>query len=623
MARLFSAVGIVSYNGYTFPAPFDAEVVATPRRDSAGRAIKYVTYHITIRAVIVPDDPPLSTAGTLVDDNLENIRCRLTKAGGSFRFVGQGLGADFSINDTSSYVDPRDGSSMISLKIEPSFGPFPTLLSWKPIGSNRAVQIVWSCEVTVPECCELQYTMQSYPRALEHNYTLSWDINDEGATTRIVQGRYEVGGFRIGAASGTTGGGGPGSRPLSVADQSWDVLFQRFPQPVGFHREVRRHMSPDHRTMEYVITDTEIPSDNPLFPYMVKMNIHHNLSASLPNMLRSYNTIAGSITIAPGAPRHWSWLAFSKIVHQRLSLSKDLLSPTIGGHTGGPTVFKATPIITDFSINEDIYSRTFSFSMRWRFSASLNNIFRGSGLFKPITNQALAGTDTSQTSLSWQAWTASMREVANSDRGLANMQFTPADDIILTVCDPQVIPTVNAAARKHVPTIEENLLPAPPPVPPQDSSYLDYQLDIFPQLQTNVVKHSKIQNTPVNHARPQQPGDPRAAGFRLDTQLQESQSQAAADHHQTQVRGPSSSSVVITGRGVRIGYPVPIPKVSQIGNAQPVVHEIHPVQKIIGYYFGIPIFAAAWKIVLDLNKTPAGDLMRNITSDGFPEHHLS
>jgi hypothetical protein len=611
MARLMPAVGTVSYNGFTFPTPFEAEVVALPRRDSSGRVIKYITYTITIKAVIAPDDAPKSTPGGLVDNNLENIRCKLQKSGGAFKFIGQGFGTDFVVNDNTVYSDPDSASSVQSHKVDPTFGPHPTILAWKPIGSNRACQIVWSVEVTIPDCCQAETALTNI--LTEFNYTVSYDISDEGVTTRIIQGRYEAFGMRAAATSGITGGGGSGSRILYTADTFWDRVYGSFLIPLGFRREARHSLSADKRVCDFVITDTEIPSDNPYFPYMVKMNVRQRTSMSATGLVagKINNSLSGSITVAPTAPRHMAWLAFSKITEQRVFASKGLVYSSKGQGTA-KVQHTAYPIPIHVSIDENLYGRDVMFQYDWFYIGDLPTIFRGSGLFKPVN----ATTGTVQ---SWTQWTLSMTQMAYSSRALAGLTHVPADDLIITACDPQPALTKNANAVKYAaenPFTTSNDYP----YPPQNSSYMDYQMTIVPSQSTNTVKHRKIKKVSENTPNPKSGGTALGVGLRIDTSTNDNPSEV---NDTVQVRGASSFTVALMGSAMRWGYSIPIPTVSRIGNQTPIVLDVQSAEKIVGKALNIPIYASAWMILLDFTGLPVGDLMTNLTTtNALPEQNV-
>ncbi len=591
MARLLASVGTVSYNGFTFPAPFDAEVTAVPRMDSSNRYVKYVVYTITIATIIVPDDAPTSTAGAQVDDNLEDIRCRLLKSGGSFQFNNQGLGDNISVNNSGAG------------RLDVNFGPHPRILSWKPTGSNRACHVVWSVDVALPECCDTIISPSlAFVKSLEHNYTVSWDINEYGATTRIIQGRLEIPGYRTGVAAGAVQGP-TGRTSLTNADKHWDRIFKTFLPVPGFLRESRRSLSQDRKTLEYVITDRELPSDNPLMPYMVKMEIDHQARIGFPNMFQCMNNISGSIYISPGAPRHWGWLAFAKVAFQRYIKGGSFTKEKKGG--SAETTKKMFNLITELVWVESIYSREFRFSMSWKFGiGTVLDVFKGSGLFQPV--HGASGLSSPQGSaISWAAWTVSMSAITNNARGLGQMVHNPANDVMIQICDDQPTINVNNLVKKNLsgtisfPTPDEVTKPSPA------QSWERFEQAVIPILSTNVMRHRKLKNIQIKTATSKDV-NPNATQFNLDNIVQEEDN---ADGVVEQARGPSATTFRLAGNAVRIGYAIALPSVKAIGGKTLKVLGVSASQKVIGNHFGMPVYAATWIIDYSLTGKPKGDLM--------------
>lgn len=607
MARLLPVVGEASYNGFTFPAPFNAEVSAQPRRDSANRVTKFVTYTITIRATIVPDDAPTSTAGALVDDNLENIRCRLLKSGGSLRFIGQGFGTDFVVNDTSTYTDPSSSGSVQSYKVDVEFGPHPQLLLWRPVGSNRAVEIVWTVQVTIPECCG-QDSANVVDKIVEHSYTATWDITDEGVTTRIIKGRYEIPGLRSSYATGLTG---LSTQLARIADQSWDFIYSKFPTLVNFHREHNRSISSDKKSMEYTIIDTEIASDNPFFPYLVKISAQHRVSLSILTAATQWeNNLSAQITLAPRAPRALAWIAFRSIIKQRFDRGKNKTLLRNGESLAVQGSALLMPLA--FTLQEDLYSREFSFSFDWWFQADITKVFEGSGLFTAISTTAGVG------GAAWVAWKISMAEVAYKARSNAEMGLLPSDDIIITACDTPNVPEVNSLS--YVYTLADQLITEQcEPVTPEQS-YISYRTFSEVLLSPNVLQHRKVKDMPNTSANAGSLAAPYDTEMKVNGYLAEVPTDA--DKHVMQVRGPSLVRIRIQGVAVRVKFKIPIPKIATIGGKPATIISTTDRQAVIGKTLcGDPIYKAHWQLIIATDSLPTGDLMANISTDGLPEQH--
>lgn len=624
MARLLPAVGTVSYNGFTFPPTFEAEVQAVPIRDTSGRYIKMTRYSITLRAIIFPDDAPLSTSSANVDINMDNIRCKLEKAGGPFVFVGQGLGRAFVVN-TSSYIDPYTGATVGNVaKQDVVYGPFPTLISWKPVGSNRAVSIVWSVEVTVVTCCGQSGLNTLEPALgdfLEFNYSINWSINDSGATERTINGYYEIPGNRL-SLDGLT----PYTpSPTSNADAIWPVVFNSFPSLAGFRRRSNRNLAADKRRMNFSITDTEVESDNAFYPYMVNMDISHTVSGSFPKLAYVNNLLSGTVRIAPGVPRHWAFLAYSKVLAERLAISKKSFpyvskGPNPAASQGRPQADSGVKrdnftIITSYSFTENIYSREFSFAVTWQFIGgdAVGKAIEASGLFTPVQ------TDKPN----WKAWSASMDRLVQRARGARNLRFGGSrEDRMYFLCEDEPLITANTSVGELPQFIPEQVLRQAETPPPPDRSYLFYQMgaqDDYDRQQITHLPASNGESSSSKSGEMKSPTPNSTSGFDIDDLINEASKQEPI----IQQLGPPLHEVTVTGRGIRVGYPVACPKVVKVGGVTAKVKSIRFKGGQIGSIFsGLPIYGGAWEIALALPSNPKGDTLTNMTTDGYPQQHV-
>ena len=90
-----------------------------------------------------------------------------------------------------------------------------------------------------------------------------------------------------------------------------------------------------------------------------------------------------------------------------------------------------------------------------------------------------------------------------------------------------------------------------------------------------------------------------------------------------QTLGPSSNSVTLSGEGIRVGYPLTVPKVTKIGGVEAYVSDVRFNGGMIGQIFsGMPVYGGAWEIDLDLPSTPTGDILTKLETNSYPEQHL-
>ena len=167
-------LGKVTYNGFAFPPILNSSVTCQPVYDDSNRSIMYMAYSIRIEFIITLDYAdtlvdfsnfgsathlddnvyPTGASKGSIDDMIEFLRRRLCQPGRILRISKIGLGPDLDINE-----NPNSGHWDVT------WGPKPKMISWQPLGLNRAAKIVWECEVGLVECEDrnLQYKSQALP----------------------------------------------------------------------------------------------------------------------------------------------------------------------------------------------------------------------------------------------------------------------------------------------------------------------------------------------------------------------------------------------------------------------------------------------------------------------------
>lgn len=176
--------------------------------------------------------------------------------------------------------------------------------------------------------------------------------------------------------------------------------------PIGFQRSQKYRYRKSKREIEYVITDKEMPSDNPLMPGIIKADVSQEVSSSLfgddyMNGSGFYTwkvDFQGTITTAPGIWKGWAWLAMMTIVNQRMNRTasqtaqiaklKDWVDGQINvvDQEAVPKEKKKVKprhLLTNISVRENIYSRESSFNLTYMLLSPLESLFDNSGLFFP------------------------------------------------------------------------------------------------------------------------------------------------------------------------------------------------------------------------------------------------
>jgi hypothetical protein len=574
MGRDLTAVGSVTYNGFTFPAPLTAKVTANAIYDEADRTIIQIDYTLVIEAAIFPDDAPQSTAGAEIGENLDDIRSRLQKSGQGLTFTSQGFGS-FAINGSSTVKDIN-------------FGPKPRVLVWEPIGTNRAVRIVWTCETSIPECTD---SVPKYANTLSSfTYDARWSITESGLTRRSITGTLTI----PAQLSGADG--------ISDTADKYRYKLRAFKPPLGFHREQDYSLSRDKRTLEFVLVDTEIPSDNPFFPGTIKADINHEINSSLSDGgFRIWNcTISGSVEVKPTARKSLAWQAFLHVVKDRMERA------TRARHGTDTPLETGKTLVTYISLADQVYGRTLSFTVRYWLYSNPNTLAMGSGIFSPVH-----GT-------SWSTWRGSISEVVDI-RGNAKMNHLAHNDVIINLCtgDPISASTEQGVVRA-APTQAEEILSAVCPSPSE--SWLKFKNDFLIVENTEVIQHKKLgQSKSRNEVR-----DPPSASSSSDAspQLPFSQSRDTSSDYAYQLRGPGTYTLRMFGYAYRLGYPIGVPIITRIGNKVPLIKDKQFKTKKLVHTSNCTLYFASWVIDYYLDGPPTGTVDNmDINVFGIPREH--
>jgi len=549
--RIIGATGEVYYNGFTFPAQLRSKLEATYVPDDSGRTVKYVHYRLEIECEVFPDDSPTATAGDPVDTNVRSLRKKLSRYGRELRFTDQGAGTDFIINGGQG-----NGTTDVM------FGPKPQVLSLKSIGSNRAWWLHWVVDTYIPECSE------GTPRTsglMQFNYEAEWSIDREGMTVRKINGVAEIAANRVSTAS---------TKISDTADKYRELVTDGFPVPKGFWREQEYRLSQDKRTLRFTITDTEVPSDTPFYDKMVEIDVDHTVDAPFMNgaWTRFFNTLSGTIKVRAGVPKVFAWAAFKYLMKERVGLY----------NSGGKA-----PIPIDLSISEKVFGREVRFSISYVLNnLNINSFVNDCRLFRPISD------------VTWDTWRTSLEPIQNP-RGFLGGKHNAGDDVILDLCSsglsraqtnyhPVVLPTIIQNQRYQRPTARNSWL------------YYDVWLVFEEDVNGAIIQRMSDQdeNTLVERQ-----------GDKDDTapDLVAGKDKASEDRN-IQVWGQKAYKVYLVGRAVRVGYPIPRPKLVSVGDQKAYrMGKSRFVSKRYAGSTGIPLYFATWRIPYVLKKTPKGD----------------
>jgi hypothetical protein len=537
------AVGELSYNGIVFGGASRISVVGINERDEAQQTTIYKRYIITVATVFQ------SNSGTDID--LMTVRSLLAEDGKPLIFRQKGFGHDLVITPAGPLRDIR-------------MGPKPRVLEWHPIGASRACEVIWTVDTCVAEC-ESPRKRQVGPIAF--NYEIDFDINEHGDTTRTTSGYVEVAQTRL-----------PGRRLSDTADRWRESLASKVPN--GFKRTQRFRLSTDKSRLDFVITDTQIPSNNPYPKNVTDIQGRHGITASrsMGGFLTHRNVITVDINMKRGISGTQAWLIFLKIAQARILNAMRSSASTL--------VF-----IDEVSVEEELFGRGCSFMLGYRtIGQTLTDIITRNGLWQPLPSE-----------WRWSEWHASI-EKEQSLRGTRAMFHNPATDLIIDPCGDIPVGTIQIEQEPSRP--RERVQPTfRNTKPPQENSYLTYDTYTAPYRDRPVCRQATLQP----------PENPSGVGT-MDIPLQGGPVQPLADGFNyglggsvrdvLQERGAARFGIWLVGHAVRVGYQIPRPKALSPSGYQLVEKSSQFVQKPLGDFFGVQVYAAAWKILYYSNTTP-------------------
>lgn len=388
----------IIYNDYEFNELTSYEVTERFDYDEAETTVVGTTFQIRAKTFIAAE--PESPGNVHTDSSfyagpvIHPIRQKLSKPGKQLIFKHDGFGP------SPSYIDINNPSAGSTLK-DISGGPKPRVMQWIPVGNTASAEMVWECETTIPVCDGVTPPRVSGVKAF--NYSIQYDIDASGYTTRRIAGYIEITMTRKNREI-----------PDSVDDYRGYVQFQK---PQNFSREISWNVSADKRRADFMIVDTEKRTSNPFPPNVIDIQVKHRVGMSTRNIARASNTLSAQITLSPLVPRVTAWFIYYAIAQARLSHA---------------AVTGAYSLSESLEVEEDVYGNQFSFVLRYTTidttgSSNIVRLMGLSGLFQPL------GFD-------WPTWDNSVKILGpfqnlEQDYGLAALKHVHEDDRIVDLCD--------------------------------------------------------------------------------------------------------------------------------------------------------------------------------------------
>jgi hypothetical protein len=645
----------IRYGDLTLSAfPLTATVKSNPVMSSNGITIKYYTSEITVDMIVsVPDTFVDGNGVSSVDSGMDTIKSRLLVRGLPLVFNYRGFG-------TSFFIDTTQGNELL-------YGPIPKILDWQPLGTNKAVRLVWTVEFRTSRCPVFPSPSSTNSEVrfqlLEFTEDISTSYGEEGELTVEVSGTIEV--------AGTW-------NPTRRALQEFVRLFIAKTDLRMFKRTVKVDYSRDLRTVNYTITDTEITSDNPYFPYMLRQEVDHSVSSELLGaswqsgigFTTWANEMNGEFTVRPGEWKGWAWLAFALALYSRRSrakqannldkFAKDIEDRPEAENQNARKRITVSQVPLSLKIKESLYSRKVNVSSSWVTRSNIADLFKATGMFSPV-DAKYVGIDIGRVpapgqaanpegfGVQWALWKTSIAGPGGPQNtlghGYRNVRLSNVD-ILFDPCsqENQVLASQNAINQFYSPGI---LIAEPNRVVPESSygegalgsgkydgdknsgtsyylrglspeeSWITYKpsLHIIEQANSAYIPTVDLEDVQTRQATSGELAATIKTADRIRFNGKVEVPQDRYEYDVVQVRGKPLYKVRLTGYALRIGWPIPFPVIRAINNRPAYrIGTNHFHTSTVGVSDEVPVYLAMWSIDYGLKGTPDSSDFRIDTS---------
>jgi hypothetical protein len=527
------ATGTLKYNGYTFDGATHIKCDVQFVYDSEGQFVVAHKHTITVDAVV-------TELGTDLDQVVLSIRKRLGQAGRSLSFVNKGFGADLIVNNAGNL-----GRNDIE------GGPFPRILSWKPIGDDKACLVTWVVDVTVPVC-------EGYARTYGVSHIIfgvDYGIDVHGMTVRTLSGHL----IMVKPATST---------------QTADEFRSAFsPEPIlGFAREQTWTTSADRIKLSFNIVDTEIASPNAYPPSVTAIDGRHRVQWSMAQAGKFINTMEMTVRPEPSQSPSYAWKMFLTILIARYKRAK----------ANGKGVY-----LLSLAVEDNLFGMPQNFQASWQTLGAIDDFVQSSGLWTPI------GTD-------WRKWEISLAKTSFHNRGFAGLHDIGQDHVSVTLCDSggEAYASPNNDSNRKRPAIRaKDVLTNE--VPSADQSTLDIESYIEVEEVRDVSLHKIMQAPTADVGSTWDLNDIHSPASDYMIPLDTGKVQ-----HILQESGTPVFKVKFKGRTRRAGHPVPRPSATKLGVAP--LQEVSGkfVTRVVANGLGVPVYEAAWDLNYLTTKSP-------------------
>lgn len=555
MPFLATTLGELSYNGVTFDSSVLSSLRNRPVPDASGRTTKWVEITIRCKAYIQ------SVAGT--NATIEDMMKKLTAHGGKLKYVNRGIGASFTVNDSTG---PKDVN----------WGPVPKVFDIQPLGAGNAMAVDFEVTTCIPLCDAAKYQF-AY---VEFVYAQDIEVDEDGYTKHTVTGSVTIPQTRV----------TQGTRTLTDhVDRYKEPIFNFFgAPPLGFKLVGRDwHIHENKNKADFRVVYEEIPY--PLPGYCTRAEVEENVESSLAQGFVTWQySLSGSLTVTRGVPKAMVFPRILQIIEDRVNRIRA---------TQGVELL----LLEQCSFGNEVFGRSSYFSVRIRIvkPKSLQTIVADTGMYAPI-----AGTD-------YFLWRTSLLPYALHPRGAAKLTFGPTADVIIDLCQQA---TVNAPGQASITTPQTGLPKwqrPQEPVPP-NGGYIKYENKLKYNEDPKPVKHKPLAPDGRDKRQIAVPGpnpvtdDPGRIGYVPGGVTPGSSSGGTKDIIQKPTT--ADGKITLEGRAARLGYRPAVPAIKEINGVKVTESHRDIEETTIGAVMGMPLFAVRWAITYIVPEIPRGPL---------------
>lgn len=280
------AVGILHYNGFTFPATTSV----VPRKRTVvsedGATYKCSEYKIVADCLVSCEDTYEAIAAAATTDTLMTYLNKVfAKVGGNFGFINWGFGT-IVLNGSITTTDKIPPSNEAAMRTPTTYAVTHTPLEKGPVahldecsftGFNKSLQLKVTFEFQIYDAVDAAVWSADNRKMTEMTLARSWTVNQAGYLTRVTKGHIRF--WVVFDAFGST-----------FINQEFNFIAQTVvPAIPSYQREQSYDPDIDNRGFTFTITDSPIESPLPFVAPIRKMDMTHSVSSGLSSQQGFFN----------------------------------------------------------------------------------------------------------------------------------------------------------------------------------------------------------------------------------------------------------------------------------------------------------------------------------------------